>query len=193
MKFMSNCPLSDEMNRKAKEILGDDNVLFAVVGDLKMDGTYGTSALVFGRDRVVAFDETYENGCKTVDYESIIRAKVKRLYGNAMFRVKDNDGKWHNLIRFSYAAADLGDAAAIYMEDVRDGGYTDKLLEAVQSTYEKMRSFCPKCGRKLPHPDAPCINCEGKTKTFSKLLKYVLPQKWHLVLCIVLSAFTTGL
>ena len=193
MKFMSNCPLSDEMNRKSKEILGDDNVLFAVVGDLKMDGTYGTSALVFGRDRVVAFDETYENGYITVDFEEIIRAKVKRLYGNAMFRVKDNDGKWHNLIRFSYAAADLGDAAAIYMEDVRDGGYTDKLLEAVQSTYEKMRSFCPKCGRKLPHPDAPCINCEGKTKTFSKLIKYVLPQKWNLLLCILLSAFTTAL
>ena len=59
MKFMSNSPLSDEMSRKAKEILGDDNVLFAVVGDLKMDSTYGTSALVFGRDRVVAFDEGY--------------------------------------------------------------------------------------------------------------------------------------
>ena len=79
MKFMSNCPLTDDMSKKAKEILGDDNVLFAVVGDLKMDGTYGTSALVFGRDRVVAFDETYENGYITVDFEGLT-VKIPEKY-----------------------------------------------------------------------------------------------------------------
>ena len=173
MKFMSNTPLNDEYRAKAQEILGEDNVLFAVVGDLKMDGKYGTSALVFGRDRVVAFDEGYEDGCITVDYEDVSRAKVKRLYGNAMFRVKDNNGKWQSLIRFSYAAADLADAAAIYMENVKDEGYSDNLLGIVQSAYEKMRSFCPKCGRKLPNPDAPCINCQGKSKMFSKFIIYV--------------------
>ncbi len=193
MQFITNTPLSDEMMKKAKSVLGEDNVLFAVVGDLKMDGKYGTSALVFGRDMLMAFDESYENGYVTAEFEKIVRAKVKRLYGNAMFRIKDESGKWQSLIRFSYAAADLADAAAIYLEDVRDEGYTDKLLEIVKGTHEKMRSFCPKCGRKLPHPDAPCINCQGKSKTFKKLIKYVMPQKWNLLLCIALSAFTTTL
>ena len=193
MNFMSNSPLSEAVMKQAAAILGDDNVLFAVVGDLKMDGSYGTSALVFGRDRVAAFDESYENGYTVVEYESIERAKVKRLYGNALFRVKYPDGKWQSLIRFSYAAADLADAAAIYMEACRDEGYSDDLVEIVHSTYVKMRSFCPKCGRKLPSPDAPCINCTGKSKMFSKLAKYVLPEKWNLLFCILLSAVTTGL
>ena len=193
MKIMSNIPLPEEYSSKARELLGDDNVLFAVVGDLTMKGSYGTSALVFGRDALVAFDESYENGCIRVEFEQVARAKVKRLYGNAMFRYKDLDGKWHNLIRFSYAAADIGDAAAIYIEDVRDEGYMDSLLEVVKSSYDKMRCFCPKCGRKLQSPDSPCINCQGKGKMFSKIVKYVVPEKWNLLLCIVLSAFTTGL
>lgn len=193
MKIMSNIPLPEEYCEKAKVLLGDDNVLFAVVGDLQMKGNYGTSALVFGRDALVAFDESYDDGCLKVEFEQVARAKVKRMYGNAMFRYKDVDGKWHNLIRFSYAAADIGDAAAIYIEDVRDEGYMDSLLDVVKSSYDKMRCFCPKCGRKLQSPDAPCINCQGKGKMFSKIAKYVIPQKWNLLLCIVLSAFTTAL
>lgn len=193
MKVISNSPLNEEYYKKAKELLGDDNVLFAVVGDLEMKGSYGNSSIVFGRDALVAFDNCYENGFVKVEYEQISRAKVKRMYGNAMFRYKDLEGKWHNLIRFSYAAADIGDAAAIFVEDVRDEGYTDNSLEMVKSTYNKMRCFCPKCGRKLQSPDAPCINCQGKVKVFSKLIKYIKPQKWNLILCIFLSAFTTGL
>lgn len=191
MKFMSNSPVPEKIMAQAKTILGEDNVLFAVVGDLTMDGSYGTSVLVFGRDRLAAFDESYENGYITADYESVVREKVKRLYGNALFRIKGEDGKWKSLLRFSYAAADLGDAAAIYIENVAAEGYTDKQLDVVYSTYEKMRSFCPKCGRKLSSPDAPCINCAGKGKMFSKLIKYVIPQKWNLLFCIILSAVTT--
>lgn len=191
MKFMSNSPVPEEIMIRAKEILGDDNVLFAVVGDITMEGKYGSSAIVFGRDRLAAFDECYDNGFTTVDYETVVRAKVKRLYGNALFRVKGNDGKWKSIIRFSYAAADLGDAAAIYVENIAAEGYTDRQLEVVRSTYEKMRSFCPKCGRKLASPDTPCINCAGKGKMFSKLIKYVMPQKWNLLFCIILSAITT--
>lgn len=193
MNFMSNSPLPDGILEKAQNILGEDNVLFAVAGDIKMDGSYGKSALVFGRDKVAAFDECYENGYTVIDYESVARAKVKRLYGNAMFRVKFDDGKRMNLIRFSYAAADFADAAAIFMETCRNEGYSDDLIEIVHSTYLKMRSFCPKCGRKLPSPESPCINCAGKGKMFSKLIKYVLPEKWNLLVCIILSALTTGL
>ncbi len=193
MKIMSNLPVKDEYLNKAKQLLGDDNVLFAVVGDLEMSGVYGVSAVLFGRDALVAFDSSFGNGCITVDYESVTRAKVKRMYGNALFRYKDNDGKWHDLLRFSYAAADIADSAAIYIESVRDEGYMDSLLDIVKSSYEKLRCFCPKCGRKLQSPDAPCINCQGKSKMLSKLIKYVLPEKANLILCIFLAAITTGL
>lgn len=193
MKFMSNSPVSEETLAAARDVLGEDNVLFAVSGDLTMDGAYGKSAIVFGRDKLVSFDSSFENGCITADYEDIERAKVKRLYGNALFRIKYKNGERANLLRFTYAAADFADAAAVFVERVRDEGYFDKQLEIVSSTYEKMRSFCPKCGRKLRSPDAPCVNCAGKGKLVSKLLKYVKPQGLNLLFCILLSAVTTML
>lgn len=193
MEITANLPLSAEYEENAKKLLGEDNMVFAVVGDLEMDGCYGKSAMVFGRDKLVAFDKSYPEGHIVVDYEKIVRAKVKRMYGNAMFRYKDTDGKWHSLIRFSYAAAEIGDAAALYVEDVRDEGFTDNAVETVKSAYRKMRSFCPKCGRKLQSPDAPCINCQGKSKMLSKLAVYIKPQAGNLILCVLLSAFTTAL
>ncbi|MCD7774193.1 MAG: ABC transporter ATP-binding protein/permease [Clostridiales bacterium] len=192
MNFMSNMPVSDEIRKKAAQNLGKDNMLFAIVGDLKLSGEYGNSALVFGRDRVFVYDESDEDGY-VVDYEETADAKVKRMYGNAIFRVKMKDGSRKDLIRFSYAPADLADAGAAFVKVCRDEGYSDANLEIIRSAYEKMRSFCPKCGRQLASPDSPCINCAGKGKMLSKFAKYVAPQKWNLLLCIVLSAVTTAL
>ncbi len=193
MKFMSNVPLPDEVMKKSRLVLGDDNVLFAVGGDLNMAGTFGNSFLVFGRDRLLAFDDFYENGFCEIDFEDISKAKVKRMYGNALFRVKLKSGERKNLVRFSYAATELADAAVLYIDEVREEGYTDRALDAFISTYEKMRSFCPKCGKKLSHPDAPCINCTGKSKMLTKFLVYIKPQSLNLFICIVLSALTTGM
>ena len=35
----------------------------------------------------------------------------------------------------------------------------------------ELNKYCPKCGRKLPSPDADCINCSSKGHIFSKLSK----------------------
>ena len=188
--MLENKHIDTSIENKAKELLNSE-ILFAVVGDLTNEGRYGESAVFFTENKMCAYDKTFDGLYKVYDYSDIEEAKVKRLYGNAMFRVKLKTGRYENVIRFSYAAADVADAAANFIEDVNSYGYDEEYFLAVKSTYDKMRSFCPKCGRKLAHPGAPCINCEGKKKMFSKLMVYVKPEMKGLIVCLVLSALTT--
>lgn len=188
--MLENKHIDSAIENKAKELLKNE-ILFAVVGDLTDDGRYGESAVFFTKDRMCAYDKTFDGLYKLFDFSDIEDADVKRLYGNAMFRIKFKSGEYENVIRFSYAAADVADAAANYIKAVNADGYSEDAFLAVKSTYDKMRSFCPKCGRKLAHPGAPCINCEGKKKLFSKLTVYVKPEIKELIVCLVLSALTT--
>lgn len=188
--MLENKHIDSAIENKAKELLKDE-ILFAVVGDLTDDGRYGESAVFFTKDRMCAYDKTFDGLYKLFDFSDIEDAYVKRLYGNAMFRIKFKLGGYENVIRFSYAAADVADAAANYIKAVNADGYSEDAFLAVKSTYDKMRSFCPKCGRKLAHPGAPCINCDGKKKLFSKLTVYVKPEMKELIVCLVLSALTT--
>ena len=158
--MFENKHIDTSIENKAKELLNSE-ILFAVVGDLTNEGRYGESAVFFTENKMCAYDKTFDGLYKVYDYSDIEEAKVKRLYGNAIFMVKLKTGRYENVIRFSYAAADIADAAANFIEDVNSYGYDEEYFLAVKSTYDKMRSFCPKCGRKLAHPGAPCINCEG--------------------------------
>lgn len=188
--MLTNKKIDSSVVSKARELLGED-VLFAVAGDYSLDGKYSDSAILFSTNAFCAYDMTYDGHFRVFDFKDIKSASVRRMYGNALFRIKDTDGKNHNVIRFSYAAADAADAAASFIMNVNDDGYSRELFEIVKSTYDKMRSFCPKCGRKLPRPDAPCINCESKGKILSKLMVYIKPEIKGLVICLILSAVTT--
>ena len=116
------------------------------------------------------------------------------MYGNAFFKVKLKDeSKKKNILRFSYAAAEVGDAAANFINVVNENGFSDAEVEVVRSVYMKQRSFCPKCGRKLPNPDAECINCSSKSHIIGKFAKYVIPEKTSLVVCMLLSVVATVL
>lgn len=188
--MLTNKKIDSSVVSKARELLGSD-ILFAVAGDYSLDGKYADSAILFTQNAFCAYDITYDGRFKVFKFEDIKSASVRRMYGNALFRIKDTNGKNHNVVRFSYAAADAADAAAAFIMNVNDDGYSEELFEIVKSTYDKMRSFCPKCGRKLPRPDAPCINCESKGKILSKLTVYIKPEIKGLVICLILSAVTT--
>lgn len=193
MKPFTNKDFPASFREACDEALAEKQILFSVVGDLGLNGKYGDSALVFTENEVFAFDKMYENNVFSLPYAEIEEAKVKRFYGNAIFRVKLKSGESKNLIRFSYAAADMGDAAAVFINEINENGYSEELLGKVESTFLKMRCFCPKCGRKLASPEAECLNCTGKGKIFSKLAKYALPEKKSLLICLLLSLFTTAM
>lgn len=193
MKSISNKAFPQKFQSCFDSLFENELPLFSVIGDLTLDRRYGDSALCFTKTAVYAFDESYENGFIRVDYSDIKEARVKRMYGGATFDVYMKGGGRKKLIRFSFAAANIADAGADFINALLEGSYSDELLYAVESTFMKQRSFCPKCGRKLPTPDAQCINCKGKGKMFSKFARYAATQKKNLIICMLLSVVTTAL
>ena len=193
MKEISNKPIPQKIRYKLYSLVKEEDVLFVVVGDLNLKGRYAESAAVFLRDKVIAFDDCLDSEYKITEYSDIQEAKVKRRYGNAIVKVKTKDGKAQSLLRFSYAAAEVADAGANFINVVNENGFSEEEVEVVKAVYNKQRSFCPKCGRKLPNPNAECINCSGKGKVISKFSKYIFPEKKSLVLCMILSVITTAM
>lgn len=193
MNVIINKPVPDKFANGVNDLFEKGDCLFAVVGDLNLKGRYAESVAVFTADRIVAFDDFYDNQGEAVLYSDIEKAEVKRFYGNAVFNVKLKNGKKKMLLRFSYASAEVADAAAVFVNGVNNGEEVATELETVKSVYHKQRCFCPKCGRKLPNPEAECINCAGKGKLVSKFGKYVIPEKVPLVVCMLLSVVVTAL
>lgn len=192
IKTFSNKPINEKFLSVASERLDGKKILFAVVGDLNLDGNYDSSAFIVAEDRAISIDSKLDGGCKVYLFDEIDEVKVKRMYGNALIRVTIGD-KTESALRFTYATAEVADAAAIFINNVKSGDELEEQLLIVKSTYDKQRSFCPKCGRKLASPDAECYNCKGKGKILSKLMKYILPEKVKLVVCVILSVIVTGL
>lgn len=193
MKVIANKPIPKQFENSFNQLIRNDDALFIVVGDLNLKGRYAESMMVFTANKIIAFDECYDNSNFSVDYADIETAQVKRLYGNAVFKIKLKNGKKKMLLRFSYAAAEVADAAAVFVNAINDGKDLTDELETVKSVYHKQRCFCPKCGRKLPNPEAECINCSGKGKLISKFGKYVMPEKKSLFMCMLLSVAATAL
>ena len=175
------------------EPIHSEDILFAVVGDLNLKGKYAESMLLFTADRIYSFDDCQETSPAVYRYADIEEAAIKRMYGNALFRIRLKNGQRKSILRFSYAAAEVADAGANFINAVNKKGYSEEEVEIVKSVYLKQRSFCPKCGRKLRNPDAECINCTGKSKIISKFAKYVKPKKGMLIFCMILSVAATFL
>ena len=193
MKMTTNKPIPEKYSSCLSHSVNESDILFAVVGDLNLKGRYAESLMVFTKNKLVAFDECYENTSYELNFSDIENAEVKRLYGNAVFRVTLKNGKKKSILRFSYASAEVADAAAVFINAVNDGSDYEYEAETVKSVYHKQRCFCPKCGRKLPNPEAECINCAGKGKIVSKFARYVIPEKKSLFVCMLLSVAATAL
>lgn len=193
MQTLTNKPFPDEFRQSYDKLFSQTAPLFTVVGDLSLKLSYKTNALCFTKERVYAFNT--ENGTEpeTIEYSEIEKTQVKRMYGNVAFFAEMKNGEKRILSRFTFAVASIADAASDFINAVNEKGYSDELIYPVENAYMHRRSFCPKCGRKLPRPDAECLNCKGKGKMFSKFAAYALPHKKMLIVCMLLSVFTTAM
>lgn len=192
--LITNKIIPTEIDARLASLFSADNPpLFAVVADLSLDGNYSDSALFVNKTKLVAFDTKHPNGFTELTLDRIQSVRVKRLYGNAVFYAHDKDGQTHELLRSTYSVADIGDAVATFINSVCDNGDSDDAAEIAKAAYKNLRSFCPKCGRKLPGPNETCINCQGKGQLASKFLKYLKPQLPWLIFCVILSIITTAM
>lgn len=191
--LLSNIPIPAAFTKKAAKLLSEgEKALFAIVGDLNLAGKYAASALIVTNERLLAFDELHEDGVFILDHKFVEESKVKRMYVNAILRAKV-DGKQLDLLRFTYSIAELADAAALFSEKVSQGESYEEEFKVVEATFEKKKSVCPNCGRKLSSQGAECINCASKGKLVKKLAVYLKPE-WKLMLTsLILSLFTTAM
>ena len=184
-----------------KTIPSDEILKFVIVGDLSLGSKYAKSILAVTDKHIYGFDDSFEDKVKVYGYDSIKRAYVKRYYGNAMLVFFEDDfegdkidlSKKHvGFIRFSYKVASLYDAAAHFIESIAAGKDMDEEMAVVEASFEKQFRVCPRCGRNLIRPGAPCMNCQSKKKVISKIASYVMPYKFILLFCLVLSGITTA-
>ena len=190
-KILSNKPLPACLEAQFEKCFEGDDCLFYIVGDLNLRQRYGDSAVLFGKDRLYSIaDGDSEPVCYM--YSDMEEVFVKRMYGSGFFSVKNKDGSRHKLIRFTYSAASVAEASSDFVNSVIEDGYSEELIFPLENAFKHLRAFCPKCGRKLPSPDADCLNCKGKGKMFSKFAVYALPYKKELLICMILSVITTA-
>ena len=191
--LLINKPVSKKIERIAQEqFAGNEAPLFAVCGDLALNSDYGEGAVYVCKNRIVAISDCFDGGFLSLDFANISEISVKRMYGNAVLKAKTTGGSSIDLMRFTFAVADVCDAVADFITKVNEGESIEDRLAAAEVTFKNLRSFCPKCGRKLPYPNADCLNCKGKKKMASTLLRYIKPHSGKLIFCIFLSVITTA-
>lgn len=191
-RYLCSRELTAEEARLVEENIYDgERILFVMTADLNSKGRYAVDYMTATDKAIYRTDENGDGA--RLAFDEVEKCKVKRNYGNAVFIVTKKTGESVNFMRFSYKSASLFDAAAQYTETMsRDGGIDpDEAADVVAAVIEKQFSYCPKCGRSLSGKE--CIYCQSKGKLISKISKYVLPHKYTLIFCLLLSALTTAM
>lgn len=191
--ILTNKPVPDDISKRLDELAFNQRLLFFIVGDLSKDSMYSQSVLAVTDKGLYCFDRTYDEGYKFASHESIEDIKIKRLYGNAIMVISAQSEDPYDFFRFTYSVANLCEAAADFSKRIKNGEAIDRSMEMVIAVFEKQFSSCPKCGRTLVRPGAACLNCQPKGKIAKKLMKYVIPQKKLLIICLIFSVITTAM
>ena len=195
-QYAANKKLTPADLEKLDAAIAQTEILrFAVVGDLNLKNKFSRCLLALTEKGIYGFDESVPEAFRSWTYGDIKCATVKRYYGNAMLILTlktEESAEKVNFLRFSYREAPLFDAAAGFITNVAEGGDMEEEQHVVEAAMEKQFSVCPRCGRTLIRPGAPCVKCQSKNKLFKKLAKYVMPYKWLLLVCLVISVMTTA-
>ena len=191
-------PINQRLNDKARAHLlacdsKDDPILFAIVGEVSRDNRYAEHALLLFGSHVTALNLATGERTDDVPFDEIEEIKAKRMYGNGMLRITKKDGTRVDLFRFTFTVAALCDAAIGFVNNVREGMSLKDAMEAVHGAFDKLLSVCPKCGRTLASPGAPCVACMKKGKLIRWLGGYLKPELAPLIVSLLLSVITTSI
>lgn len=142
---ISNKEIPPSLFEKASAAAGNEEILFAICGDLDSGSRYSESLLLATKSKVISLDG--ENAeVFSASFEEIEDAAVKRMYGNAVLSVKIG-GKRKNIFRCTYACASHAEAAAVFICAASSGKDFSDELGALEDSFEKEKRICPNCGR----------------------------------------------
>ena len=192
--FLTNQKLSEEQI-KAIVALADegDPVLYAVMGKITRDGTYGQTALLLTASHLFTYDFIRNEASERVAFADIDTIAARRMYGNGVLRIVTKDGTRRDFFRFTFAAAVLCDGVCRYVTELRDGCDPASARDALEGVFEKTLLICPKCGRTLPQAGATCTHCMKKGRLVRKMGSYLKPEAHVLVISVLISVLTTTL
>ena len=176
----------------AKLLLPDETIYFYVISDVLLNSKYGASFCTVTDKRLISYDSFRQenDGILIFDISGIERAETKRMYGNALFRIKVN-GKIIETNKCSYSIIVIFDAISQYINEINEGKDKNSRIEIVYDTYMKRMLYCKKCGRRLPYRNAPCIKCANKKQIFGRLFGYVKPHMLFLIIGLVMAVIST--
>jgi len=170
----------------------DDEFIISIQMDLLPNGNYGESVLFVSKSNLCCVSLGSQSDAVSFDFSEIETVKVKRMYGNAMMTVTLKDGTGYDIGRFTFAVAELCDAAAEFIKKMIADADFDSAFETVKATFRNRGSYCPKCGRKLSSPEASCLNCGGKKKLGATIFRFIKPHMGMLMFSLFLSVLTTA-
>ncbi len=170
----------------------DETPYFYVVSDVMLDSRYGECFCLVTNKRLISYDPFRKDGdgLLTFKISDIKKAEVKRMYGNAVFRVRVGE-ELFELNKCSYSVTENFDSIAHYINELNDGKDEDFLISMVYDEYIKRLLFCPKCGARLPYRNATCIKCADKKQIFGRLFVYCKPFILRLILGVAGLVFMT--
>jgi len=172
----------------------EEPILFAVVGEITSKAHYGTTALLGTKAHLFSYHFESESCSEKTAIADIEELYNKRMYSNGLMRAKMKDGTTRELFRFTFSVATLCDAVIHYVNEINSESSTpEEAFGAIESTYQKFLSICPKCGRALTAPGVPCISCMGKGRLFKRLAGYLKPEMPVLIISVIISVLTTAL
>ena len=194
LPFLVNRKLDDKQAAAFLAInKAEDPLLFAVIGDIDKDSRYGTTALCVTATRVFVYDLNAGAAENTVDFADAESVYVKRLYGNGLLRAGMKDGQKKDIFRFTFNVVGFCDVAVDFIEDMQKGVSVDEAMEAVRRYYEKQNIICPRCGRVLFAPGAPCTHCMKRGRLFRQFGGYLKPELPILIISVIMSVATTSM
>lgn len=171
----------------------EDPLLFAVIGDIDKNNRYGKTALCVTATRIFALDFVTQTVNASVAFAEAETVYTKRLYGNGLVRAAMKNGETKDVFRFTFSVVDLCEAAVDFVEAIQQGTSVDEAMETVHTAYEKLNSICPRCGRTLFAPGAPCTHCMKRGRLFRQFGGYLKPESSVLIVSVILSVITTAM
>jgi hypothetical protein len=192
--ILLNRNLTDEQLKKIIALGSEDEpILFGIVGEVSGEAKYAQTVLLATASHFFTYSLADEECSTRYAFCDIKEIYNKRMYGNAVMRISCEEKKYVNVFRFTFTVTALCDSFVNYVKDIRDGGDVESALDMMRSVYEKMLSVCPKCGRTLSAPGAPCVYCMKKGRLFRRLVQYLKPETTILVISVIISILTTAM
>ena len=176
--FMETLP--PEVDTKLKRVKPpEEQVLFQVSTDLISEQLFGEKWLVATGRHLLFIPTGGMDGTVEVPLESVQEARTEELVGGGRLAVERKEGE---PIYLHYSSS-----LAPKFAEVAEGIQQLSKGETLELPTEMERTRCEKCGRLLAEKDGRCINCTKKRDTFWRIVSYVRPYPFQLILVFAIA------